>query len=351
MLSVFHSLQRPPVHILMPAYNAEKFIASALESIGRQTYENIRLIIIDDGSTDDTLSTIRSYLTAHPEVQQKVTLESVEENQGVGLTRKALWAKSNALNPRAYKLWLDADDQYTEDNFVESVIDQMTTTEADICVFNFAIDYEDPSQIANAAGLLRDQTKSKKVLEAIFAAPQHLVAPLDVNVMELTSLGWIKCYGPSVELPEAADHPFEDFVAMAALLQANKITALDPEREPIRYLRRSTSICGQRTPENFTLHIPTQLQRFFEVVVEATQNDAHKITKLEMAQAFVLFRLDQYTTTLSTIVEAHSRADINASTLATYQERAEKIKEQMSVCLQSAMTAPAPQRDASVLSL
>jgi len=42
------------VSLLMPAYNSELFIAEAIQSILNQTYQNIELIIFDDGSTDNT---------------------------------------------------------------------------------------------------------------------------------------------------------------------------------------------------------------------------------------------------------------------------------------------------------
>ncbi|MEO6589403.1 MAG: glycosyltransferase family A protein, partial [Pyrinomonadaceae bacterium] len=46
------SIYRNPVSIIIPAYNAENFIAEALESIFGQTYKNFEVIVIDDGSTD-----------------------------------------------------------------------------------------------------------------------------------------------------------------------------------------------------------------------------------------------------------------------------------------------------------
>ena len=48
------------ISIVMPVYNAEKTVAEAIESVLKQTHEDFELIIIDDGSEDDTLSKIRS---------------------------------------------------------------------------------------------------------------------------------------------------------------------------------------------------------------------------------------------------------------------------------------------------
>lgn len=49
------------VSVLLPVYNGEKYISEAVDSILKQTYENFELIIIDDGSTDKTLSILKEY--------------------------------------------------------------------------------------------------------------------------------------------------------------------------------------------------------------------------------------------------------------------------------------------------
>jgi glycosyltransferase involved in cell wall biosynthesis len=54
-------MENPLVSVVMPAYNAGKFIESAIKSILFQSYGNIELIIIDDGSTDNTLEIIKSF--------------------------------------------------------------------------------------------------------------------------------------------------------------------------------------------------------------------------------------------------------------------------------------------------
>lgn len=51
----------PLISVVMPAYNADKYIGYAIESILNQTYFNLELIIVEDGSTDDTDLIIRQY--------------------------------------------------------------------------------------------------------------------------------------------------------------------------------------------------------------------------------------------------------------------------------------------------
>lgn len=66
----------PFVSVLMPAYNAEKFIAEAIQSIINQDYPNWELLILDDGSTDTTRNIIASFS------DDRIRLFSNETNQG-----------------------------------------------------------------------------------------------------------------------------------------------------------------------------------------------------------------------------------------------------------------------------
>jgi glycosyltransferase involved in cell wall biosynthesis len=52
---------KPLVSICMPTYNGSKHISEAIESILNQSFSNFELLIIDDGSSDDTVSIIKSF--------------------------------------------------------------------------------------------------------------------------------------------------------------------------------------------------------------------------------------------------------------------------------------------------
>jgi len=54
-------MSTPIVSVVMPAYNHEKFVGEAVESVLNQTYSDLELVIVDDGSTDNTAQVIKSY--------------------------------------------------------------------------------------------------------------------------------------------------------------------------------------------------------------------------------------------------------------------------------------------------
>ena len=54
--------KKPEVSVVVPAYNVEEYIGQCLKSILKQTFENIEILCIDDGSRDRTVDIIREYM-------------------------------------------------------------------------------------------------------------------------------------------------------------------------------------------------------------------------------------------------------------------------------------------------
>lgn len=98
--------ENPKVSILVPAYNAEKTISRCLESILKQTWTDFELVVIDDGSSDDTAHIIDEFVEADPRVSAVH-----KENSGVSDTRNT----GLSLAKGEYVQFLDADDWITPD--------------------------------------------------------------------------------------------------------------------------------------------------------------------------------------------------------------------------------------------
>ncbi len=78
-------MMHPFVSVIMPAYNAEKYISSAIESILAQTYTNFELIIIEDCSTDKTLDVIQRYIDFRIKLLKNQTNKGIAYSTNKGI--------------------------------------------------------------------------------------------------------------------------------------------------------------------------------------------------------------------------------------------------------------------------
>ncbi len=97
----FENTVNPLVSIIMAAYNAERYIGNAIQSILNQTYPNIELLVINDGSSDSTEMIIRKF--SDPRIKY-----FKEENQGVSTARNIGLTKMKG----DFFCLMDADDIY-----------------------------------------------------------------------------------------------------------------------------------------------------------------------------------------------------------------------------------------------
>jgi glycosyltransferase involved in cell wall biosynthesis len=97
-------MTKPLVSILVPAYNAEEWIADSLKSAVAQTWPNTEVIVVDDGSKDRTLEVARRFASDRVKVIS-------QKNAGAAAARNAAFAASSG----DYIQWLDADDLLAPD--------------------------------------------------------------------------------------------------------------------------------------------------------------------------------------------------------------------------------------------
>jgi glycosyltransferase involved in cell wall biosynthesis len=67
-----HTQEKPLISVVMPVHNAGLYLRESIESILNQTYKNIEIIIVDDGSTDDSWKIIRSYKKQYPTIVRAI---------------------------------------------------------------------------------------------------------------------------------------------------------------------------------------------------------------------------------------------------------------------------------------
>lgn len=99
------------ISIIIPAYNSAKFIKETIQSVIDQTFKEWELIIIDDGSTDNTKELIQTYL------KDERIRYYFQKNSGVSMARN----KGIELSKGNYIAFLDADDLWLPDNLQEKI--------------------------------------------------------------------------------------------------------------------------------------------------------------------------------------------------------------------------------------
>lgn len=113
--------------VIVPVYNAEKTICRAVESIINQTYGNWELILVNDGSVDNSKAIIKKYA----EIDQRIKVIN-QQNAGPGLSRNV----GIKVSKGDYVTFLDADDYYDND-YLESVEKITCNDQKDVVFIDF----------------------------------------------------------------------------------------------------------------------------------------------------------------------------------------------------------------------
>ncbi|MBR6046024.1 MAG: glycosyltransferase [Ruminococcus sp.] len=130
------------VSIVIPVYNVEKYLRECVDSVLRQTYSDLEIILVDDGSPDGSGAICDEYA----EKDSRVTVIH-KENGGLSDARNAGMAAAHG----EYIYFLDSDD-YIVDDAIRLLVDRARTENADFVFFdseNFVEDYEFPEYIEN----------------------------------------------------------------------------------------------------------------------------------------------------------------------------------------------------------
>ena len=126
------------VSVIIPVYNCEKYLEDCLNSIMGQTYENIEVIIVNDGSTDNGISIINKY------VKKNKNWELIDQNnQGLSISRN----NGFDISTGDYVFFLDSDDEIPTDA-IEKLIKNAKQNNSDMVIGNM-INYNSKGKYPN----------------------------------------------------------------------------------------------------------------------------------------------------------------------------------------------------------
>ena len=121
------------ITIIIPVYNASEYLSRCLDSILRQTFTEWQLILVDDGSRDNSLHIMQEYA----EKDSRINVFH-KANEGVSIARQ--YGLDRVGTP--YFIFCDADD-YVEPDYLEKLYEAIKKNNSDIAVCKYVEEYED----------------------------------------------------------------------------------------------------------------------------------------------------------------------------------------------------------------
>ena len=122
----------PKISVIIPVYNAEKYVKTAIQSILKQNFFDFEIICIDDGSIDNSLNICKREASYDDRI---IVLE--QKNQGVSSARN----KGIKIAKGKYIIFLDSDDYYAE-NSLNIIYKDIEEANVDAVIYNHFYDYD-----------------------------------------------------------------------------------------------------------------------------------------------------------------------------------------------------------------
>ncbi|HCH7934575.1 MULTISPECIES: glycosyltransferase family 2 protein [Providencia] len=206
------------VSVIVPVYNAEEYIERSLLSLINQTLDDIEIIIIDDGSTDNSLSMIENTIKKNPKVNKKINLVS-RNNKGVAATR----SEGVFIAKGEYIIHLDSDD-WADYDWLRIMYETACSNNSDIVICDYTEVYNNKqlhktqecysSNIKNIDSLLRGKISNANWNKLI---KKDFLVKNNINFIENINMG-------------------EDFLfSLKALYYTNKVTYIS---RPLYYYNK-----------------------------------------------------------------------------------------------------------------
>lgn len=221
-------MKYPKVSVIVPVYKVEKYLGKCLESLGRQTYENLEIVLVDDGSPDSCGIMCEQFAGKHPNV-----LVIHQENQGLSAARNNGVAASHG----EYITFVDSDD-YVADDYVQYLVDLLLDHNGDISVGHYVPVYH-----------LKDpRLKKKKEFQKVFRAEEALAESF--YSVKFGVAAWAKLYRRDLveKYPYPVGKLYEELATTYKMIGESKAVVYG-NRDIYFYVQRAGSIMTRKIGE------------------------------------------------------------------------------------------------------
>ena len=161
--------------IIIPIYNVEKYIPQCLDSILNQSFKDLEVICVNDGSSDDSLSVLQSYKAKDDRV-----LIIDKKNEGSGVARNT----ALAIAKGDYVYFVDGDD-WLEDGALEKIVAKAEELNTDILIFSGLSYYNGKGQ----NGAYSKNKLPQKYFDKVFSSND-----IKKDIFKFPSTAWTKLY-------------------------------------------------------------------------------------------------------------------------------------------------------------
>ncbi len=161
--------------IVIPVYNVENYIPQCLESILSQSFKDLEIICVNDGSTDNSLSVLQDYKAKYGRI---IIID--KKNEGSGIARNA----GLSIAKGEYVYYVDGDD-WIEDNALEKIIVKADKLNTDILIFGGLSYYEGKGK---NGGYSADKLP-KEYFNKVFSSKD-----IKKDIFKFPSTAWTKLY-------------------------------------------------------------------------------------------------------------------------------------------------------------
>ena len=152
-------MSQPKVQIIVPVYNAEKYIKRCFDSLINQTYANWEAIVIDDASTDNSRKTVKEYISD----DERFKFVALDENLGVSKVRNL----ALAMITEKYTAFLDSDD-YWESDMLEALVKKAEESDFDVVQCRFIYDFPGGRQALPRGAFDKDTVLDKSNMKKVY---------------------------------------------------------------------------------------------------------------------------------------------------------------------------------------
>lgn len=168
------------VSVIMPVYNVEKYLPQCLESILAQSLNDIEIICVNDGSTDNSLKVLQEFKTCDNRI---VIIDKA--NEGSGVARNA----ALAIAKGEYVYFVDSDDWLDNSGVLEKLYAKANADVLDILIFGGLSCYEKDGKFIKTKGGYSLKHLDKKYFNKVFSAKD-----IKKDVFKFPSTAWTKLY-------------------------------------------------------------------------------------------------------------------------------------------------------------